>query len=67
MKKQLTELRLSIEHTNEAIEYWLNNYLLKHPESVEGVEWVAKDNQFRVTLKEQEPSEPEGNPDKQHP
>ena len=50
MKKQFTEIRLNISDTQEAIQYWLNNYLLRKEVGVESVTWDAKAGQFKVSL-----------------
>lgn len=54
MKKQLTEIRLSVEHAQQAVEYWANGYLFKQPVEVVTVEFIAKDGQFKVSLTEGE-------------
>jgi hypothetical protein len=54
MKKQLTEIRLSIDQCQQGLEYYLNNHMLREPVQVDRVEWIAKDNQFRIVLKESE-------------
>jgi len=53
MKKQLTEIRLSIDHCQTGLEYYLNHHMLREPVQVDRVEWIAKDNQFRIVLKEE--------------
>ena len=50
--KTPTEIRLSIEHANNAIEYYLNNAMLKMEVDVLSVEWMPMDRQFTIVLKE---------------
>jgi hypothetical protein len=50
--KHKTEIRLSVAHASGAIEYYLNNYMLKHEVEVELVEWNPVDKQFRVVMRD---------------
>jgi hypothetical protein len=53
-EKRTTELRICVKQATEAVEYYLNNHLLRETVSVVSVEFVNKDDQFKIIIKEKE-------------
>jgi len=54
MKRNPTEIRLSINHGAAAMEYYLNNHMLREQVQVAEVVWEPKEQQFRIVLNEKE-------------
>ena len=50
IKPRTTEIRICVKQATEAIEYYLNNHLLREPISVQSVEFISKDDQFQVIV-----------------
>ena len=47
-----TEIRINVTNAVEAMQYWLNNYLLQTDVEIESVEWVSMDGQFKIVIKD---------------
>ena len=54
MKRNPTEIRLSINHAATAMEFYLNNHMLRETVEVSEVIWEPKEQQFRIVLNEKE-------------
>jgi len=50
MNERTTEIRLSVAEAVEAMEYYMNEYLLRHRGTVKQVTFEAKDSQFKIVL-----------------
>ena len=60
IKPRTTELRICVKQASEAIEFYLNNHLLRSPVIVQSVEFVAKDDQFRILILDEPKETPHG-------
>jgi hypothetical protein len=58
MTERTTELRICVKQATEAVEYYLNNHLLRETVSVVSVEFVNKDDQFKIIIKEAKDAAP---------
>ena len=55
----MTEISITIKEANEAIEYWLNNAVLKDSVGVKDIEWLAQNYRFRIEMETTPMSEEE--------